>query len=64
MFEGRFNHFVCDGCGLKVKVHKFPEGWCTTRPIQHHCKECRKKLPKGTKIWEEGAKEDECQKIK
>ena len=63
-FLGRFNHFECDDCGIKVEVHKFPKGWCTTRPMRLHCKECRAKLPPGSRIWEEGAKEYEWQKVK
>lgn len=63
MFVGRYNHFKCDDCGRESVVYNFPEGWVTTRKrgggIPHHCEECVKKLPKGTRIWPAGAKESE-----
>ncbi len=64
VYNGSLKHFTCDICGADAMVKCFPRGWFTTRPLKHHCDVCVKKLPKGTKIWPEGAKEDEFKKVK
>jgi len=66
-FVGRFNHFKCNDCGEGAEVSTFPEGWVTIRKmneVTHHCRTCAEKLPKGTKVWSQGAKEHEYHIVK
>jgi hypothetical protein len=60
-FIGFLHHFKCDDCQENVYVRTFPKGWCLTTPkmgaIMHHCNECRKKLPIGTRVFEENDRE-------
>ena len=61
MFEGRFNHFVCDECGERVQVTSFPDGWHWapegTGPVAHYCEICSEKVKATTKLfsrWQQG----------
>jgi len=61
MFDGRFNHFICDGCGTTAVVPKYPNKWIQTRvpDTKHYCLDCQKKskVPNGLRTYREGEKE-------